>query len=85
MSVKWQHCMDHAEKIRKSTDSPDCLLGVVTQPTDSRLSEIQIERDLCAFGSTEWGGGRGGGCPSSYNNTTGQTVAEASRITVIVT
>ena len=27
------------DNIQKPTKSPDCLLGVVPQPTDSRLSE----------------------------------------------
>ena len=39
MSVRWQHCIDHADKYSKPTDSPDCLPGVVPKPTDSRLSE----------------------------------------------
>ena len=40
MSVRWQHCIDQADNnIQKPGDSPDCLLGVVPQPTESRLSE----------------------------------------------
>ena len=39
MSVRWQNCIDHADKQTKPTKSPDCLLGVVPQLTDSRLSE----------------------------------------------
>ena len=37
MSVRCQHCIDHANKIniQKLAD----LLGVVPQPTDSQLSE----------------------------------------------
>ena len=27
--------------------SPDCLLGVVPQPTDSRLSETRIPHEFC--------------------------------------
>ena len=44
MSVRWQHCIDHADKIniQKPGESPDCLLGVVPQPTDSRLSETTL-------------------------------------------
>ena len=39
MSARWQHCLDHADHIQKPAKAPDCLLGVVTQPIDSRLSE----------------------------------------------
>ena len=43
MSVRWQHGIDHADKIQKPGESPDCVLGVVPQPTDSRLSETTCE------------------------------------------
>ena len=43
MSVRWQHCLDHVDNIQKPENSPDCLIGVVTQPTDSRLSEPMCE------------------------------------------
>ena len=43
MSVRWQHCLDHADDIQNPAESPDCLLGVVKQPTDSRLSETNYE------------------------------------------
>ena len=39
MSVRWQHCIDLADTKQKPLMWPDCLLGVVPQPTDSRLSE----------------------------------------------
>ena len=39
VSVKWQHCLDHADNIQKPAKLSDCLLGLVPQPTDSRLSE----------------------------------------------
>ena len=39
MSVRWHHCIDHADTKQKPLMGPDCLLGVVPQPTDSRLSE----------------------------------------------
>ena len=39
MSVRWRHCIDHADTKQKPLMRPDCLLGVVPQPTDSRLSE----------------------------------------------
>ena len=42
MSVRCQHYIDHADNIQKAAESPDCLLGVVTQPTDSRLSETSM-------------------------------------------
>ena len=35
MSVRLQHCLDHANKFQQ----PNCLLGIVPQPTNSRLSE----------------------------------------------
>ena len=40
--------------IQKCFKSPDCLLGVVTQPTDSRLSETSnlLERQGGASGLT---------------------------------
>ena len=41
MSVRWQHCIDHADTKQKPLMRPDCLLGVVPQPTDSRLSETR--------------------------------------------
>ena len=43
MSVRWQHCIDHADKIniQKPAELPDCLLGVVPRPTDSRLGEAR--------------------------------------------
>ena len=44
--MRWQHCTDHADNIQKSAESPDCLLGVVTQPTDSRLSETRVGGEL---------------------------------------
>ena len=31
------------DNIQKPAKSPDCLLGVVPQPTDSRLREITLE------------------------------------------
>ena len=37
--MRWLHCLDHADNIQKPADSQDCLLDVVPQPTDSRLSE----------------------------------------------
>ena len=40
MSVRWQHCIDHADKIQKTAKSSDYPLGVVPHPTDSRLNEI---------------------------------------------
>ena len=39
MSVRWQHCVDHADKYSK-----ECLLGVVSQPIDSRLSENKSDK-----------------------------------------
>ena len=41
MSVRWQHRIDHADTKQKPEVVPDCLLGVVPQPTDSRLSETK--------------------------------------------
>ena len=39
--MRWQHCIDHADTKQKPLMGPDCLLGVVPQPTDSRLSETR--------------------------------------------
>ena len=39
MSVRWKHCINHADKQTKAEKSPECLIGVVPQPTDSRLNE----------------------------------------------
>ena len=39
VSVRWQHCIDHADKQTNAGKGPDCLIGVVPQPTDSRVSE----------------------------------------------
>ena len=35
------------DNIHKCFQPPDCFLGVVTQPTDSRLSETGIGLKLC--------------------------------------
>ena len=40
--MRWLHCLDHADNIQKPAESPDCLLGVVTQLTDSRLNETNV-------------------------------------------
>ena len=37
--MRWQHCLDHADNIQKPAKSPDYLLGIATQPSDSRLIE----------------------------------------------
>ena len=39
VSVRWQHCIDHAVNKQMPEKRPDGLLGVIPQPTDSRLSE----------------------------------------------
>ena len=44
--MRWQLCLDHANKIQKPAESPDCLFGVVIQPADSRLSETTAVVDL---------------------------------------
>ena len=44
--MRWQHCLDHADNIEKPTKSPDCLAGVVMQPTDSRLSKTNFAQAL---------------------------------------
>ena len=41
--MRRQHCLDHADNIQKPAKSSDCLLGVVTQPTNSRLSETSFK------------------------------------------
>ena len=46
MSVRWRHCIDHADTKQKPLMRPDCLLGVVPQSTDSRLSETTAQPDL---------------------------------------
>ena len=46
MSVRGQHCIDHADTKQKPLMGPDCLLGVVPQPTGSRLSETILCNDL---------------------------------------
>ena len=38
-TVRWRHCIDDADTKQKPLMKPDCLLGVVPQPTDSRSSE----------------------------------------------
>ena len=43
--MRWQHCLDHVDNIQKLTESPGCLLGVVTQSTDSRLSKTNVRHD----------------------------------------
>ena len=48
MSVRWQPCIDHADTKQKPLMGPDCLLGVVPQPTDSRLSETSDLQAMCA-------------------------------------
>ena len=50
MSVRWRHCIDHADTKQKPLMRPDCLLGVVPQPTDSRLSETNSREDLTEKG-----------------------------------
>ena len=45
MSVRWQHSIAHVVNIQKPGHSSGCLLGLVPQPTDSRLSETSI----CAY------------------------------------
>ena len=37
--MRWRHCTDHADTKQKPLMRPDCLLGVVPQPADSRLCE----------------------------------------------
>ena len=52
MSVRWHHCIDHADTKQKPQMGSDCLLGVVPQPTDSRLSETIVRPavvDLVGF------------------------------------
>ena len=40
--MRWQHCIDHADKIiHKPAESPDCLHGVVTLLTDSQLPRFR--------------------------------------------
>ena len=39
VSEKLHNCIDHADKYSKPGYLLDCLLGVIPQPTDSRLSE----------------------------------------------
>ena len=39
MSVRWQFYLANKDSIQMLVKSPDSLLGVVLQPTDSRLSE----------------------------------------------
>ena len=56
--MRWQHCLDHADNIQKPADSPDRLLGVVTQPTDSRLKETMQEHDYVEI--------KGGIYPGTY-------------------
>ena len=37
--MRWHHCLAHTDNIQTLAKSPDCLLGIVMQLTDSRLSE----------------------------------------------
>ena len=62
VSVRWRHCIDHADTKQKPLMKPDCLLGVVPQPTDSRLSETT---DHLAF---ECDGPNGAAIPRSQGN-----------------
>ena len=48
MSVRGQHCIDHAVTKQKPLMAPDCLLGVVPQPIGSRLSETMRWQDFSA-------------------------------------
>ena len=48
--MRWQHCLDHADNIQKPAEPPDCVLGKVTQPTDSRLSETRSIWTRTLFG-----------------------------------
>ena len=52
VSLRWRHWIDHADTKQKPLMKPDCLLGVVPQPTDSRLSETSVAEDVCADGSS---------------------------------
>ena len=47
--MRWQHCLAHADSIQTPVKSPDCLLGVVTQPSDSRLSETSTVSVLSCY------------------------------------
>ena len=49
MSVRWHHCIDHADTKQKPQMGPDCLFGVVPQPTDSRLSETSLYMASCLY------------------------------------
>ena len=40
------YCIDHADTKQKPLMKPDCLLGVVPQPTDSRLSETKCSHAI---------------------------------------
>ena len=43
MSIRGgQHCLAHTDSIQTPVKSPDCLLGEVRQPSDSRLSETGV-------------------------------------------
>ena len=44
--MRWQQCLAHTDSIQNPAKSPECLLGVVLQPTDSRLSETTWHRSL---------------------------------------
>ena len=68
MSVRWQHCIDHADKYLKAAESPDCLLGVVPQPTDSLLSETSMSSEIR--------------CRMKMPDSTGESVAGANPLVV---
>ena len=55
VSVRWRHCIDDADTKQKPLMKPDCLLGVVPQPTDSRLSETIVVCDLVNYRSKQTG------------------------------
>ena len=54
MSVRWRHCIDHADTKQKPLMRPDCLLRVVPQPTDSRLSETNDRRHSTQLNLLRW-------------------------------
>ena len=63
VSVRWRHCIDHADTKQKPLMRPDCLLGVVPQPTDSRLSETKVVMTHLSSAAYVGGGRKSRGGP----------------------
>ena len=62
--------------------SPDCLLGVVPQPTDSRLSETRTKPERIHDAKSEWRGIEGNNCGDVYTFAVGPYSYRKTRLGV---